>query len=70
MPSSTLPETKSWRVAGIVSQYEPNTQFFLTNCSWYNPVNTSYKLEGIPSENAATILEIEHARNSWYPEIK
>lgn len=56
--------------SGYRFQYEPNTQFFLTNCSWYNPVNTSYKLEGIPSENAATILEIEHARNSWYPEIK
>lgn len=55
---------------GYIFQYQPNTEFFTKNCSWYRPTTHSYSLQGIPSENAETILAIEHARNSWYPEIK
>lgn len=55
---------------GYIFKYQPNTEFFRRNCSWYNPVYNDYNLTGIPSDNATTILEIEKARNSWYPEIK
>lgn len=55
---------------GYIFQYQPNTEFFTKNCSWYHPTTHQYSLNGIPSENATTILDIEHARNSWYPEIK
>lgn len=45
-------------------------QYFIDYCSWYSPVNTDYNLSGIPAQNAEVILEIEHARGSWYPDIK
>lgn len=56
--------------SGYIFHNDNLRQYFIDNCSWYSPVNTSYNLSGIPADNAAVILEIERARGSWYPDIK
>lgn len=55
---------------GYRFQNDANRNFFLTYCPWYNPVNSSYNLEGVGAVNAGVIAEIERDHGSWYLEIK
>lgn len=55
---------------GYIFHNDNLRQYFIDNCSWYNPVNTSYNLTGIPASNVQILLDLEHARGSWYPDIK
>ena len=55
---------------GYRFQYPGNLVFFQTYAPWYNPVNSSYNLQGVVADNAATIAEIERDRGSWYLDIK
>lgn len=56
--------------SGYIFHNDTLRQYFIDNCSWYNPVSSSYDTAGIPGENMKVILEIERARGSWYPELK
>lgn len=55
---------------GYIFHYEPNTQFFIDNCAWYNPSTSEYNLQGVGAVNAGVIHEVEASRGSWYLEIK
>lgn len=55
---------------GYIFHYQPNTQFFIDNCSWYNPSTSEYNLQGVGAVNAGVIHEVEASHGSWYLEIK
>lgn len=56
--------------SGYIFHYEPNTQFFIDNCAWYNPSSSEYRLQGVGAVNAGVIREVEASHGSWYLEIK